>query len=78
MNYNQSLHKIPTCMNSLNIQLVSPNSNKLLTGSNSLHSLENIKTLDNKPKIINNPLNLRSGSINVINGKKIELYNNGN
>jgi len=37
--------------------------------SSSVNSYEENK--DHKQKFINNPLNLRSGSINIVNGKKI-------
>ena len=68
MNSNGML-KTPTYMNNLNIQLVTPNSNKFINMSSSVNSYEENK--DHKQKFINNPLNLRSGSINIVNGKKI-------
>ena len=68
MSSNTSL-KTPSCMNNLNIQFITPNNSKFLNMSSSINSYEENK--EHKKKFLNNPLNLRSGSINVVNGKKI-------
>jgi hypothetical protein len=68
MSSNTSL-KTPSYMNNLNIQFITPNNNKLLNISSSINSYEENK--DHKKKFLNNPLNLRSGSINIVNGKKV-------
>ncbi len=68
MSSNTSL-KTPSYMNNLNIQFITPNNSKFLNMSSSINSYEENK--EHKKKFLNNPLNLRSGSINVVNGKKI-------